>query len=49
MKQLKDARTGRHKGVGFVEFADSDGADKAVLLAVHIIKDREIEVGASGD
>ena len=49
VKQLRDRRTQNHKGVGFVEFDDPDGADKAVLLAVHIVKNREIEVRKAED
>ena len=49
VKQLKDRRTQKHKGVGFVEFDDPDGADKAVLLAVHIVKNREVEVRKAED
>ena len=44
VKQLRDPRTNKHKGVGFVEFADHDGVDKAVLLHIHIVKDRELLV-----
>ena len=49
VKQLRDRRTQNHKGVGFVEFDDPDGADKAVLLAVHIVKGRELEVRKAED
>ena len=44
VKQLRDPRTDKHKGVGFVEFDDHDAVDKAVLLHIHIIKDRELMV-----
>lgn len=49
VKQLRDPETNEHKGVGFVEFEDWDGADKAVLLAIHYIKDREVEVRKARD
>ena len=44
VKQLRDPRTDKHKGVGFVEFEDHDAVDKAVLLHIHIIKDKELMV-----
>merc|ERR550517_1444577 len=49
VKQLRDPRTDKHKGVGFVEFDDHDAVDKAVLLHIHIIKDRELMVSKADD
>ena len=31
------------QGVGFIEYEDTDSVDKVVLLAIHEIKDRQIE------
>ena len=47
--QLRDPRTKKHKGVGFVEFDDHDAVDKAVLLHIHIIKDKELLVTKAED
>jgi len=49
VKQLRDPRTDKHKGVGFVEFEDHDAVDKAVLLHIHIIKDKELMVSKADD
>ena len=43
VQQLRNETTNEHQGSAFIEFEDSDSADKAALLAIHIIKGREIE------
>jgi len=43
IKQIKNKETGKHKGVGFIEYDDPDPVDKVVLLSIHQIKDREVE------
>jgi len=43
VQQKRYENNGKKRGYGYVEFTDEDAVEKAVLVRIHIIKNKEIE------